>query len=96
MAGDGRCRPGTEDSTRVPAVLIVPGVLEAAWAGIVGCVPGLDAVHPDPDTADLHLELLPSFDATAQAVETLPAWWHDPVGGRPLRDGQRRDGSMTA
>jgi hypothetical protein len=72
VAGDGRCRPGTEDSTRVPAVLIVPGVLEAAWAGIVGCVPGLDAVHP------------------------LPAWWHDPVGGRPLRDGQRREGSMTA
>jgi hypothetical protein len=31
-----------------------------------------EGVHPDPDTAHPHRELLPSFGATAEAVETPP------------------------
>jgi hypothetical protein len=54
-----------------------------------------EVVHPDPDTARLHRKLLPSF-AAAEAVETPPPWWDDPVRGGPLRDGQRREGSMTS
>jgi hypothetical protein len=51
-----------------------------------------EGVHPDPDTAHPHRELLPSFGATAEAVETPPPWWDDPVHGGPLQDGQRREG----
>jgi len=55
-----------------------------------------EVVHPDPDTAGLYRELLPSFAATAEAVETLPARWQDPVPGGPLQDGRRREGSVAS
>jgi hypothetical protein len=46
-----------------------------------------EVVHPDPDTADLHRRLLPSFAATAEVVATLHAWRQYPAPADRSRTG---------
>jgi sugar (pentulose or hexulose) kinase len=90
--------PASAQGSAVGAALLghvalghLPSIDEAA-----ALVQVSEVVHPDPHTADLYREPLPSFAATAEAVEALHAWRQDPVPGGRLQSMRRCEGSVTS
>jgi gluconokinase len=87
--------PASAQGSAVGAALLghvalghLPSVDEAA-----ALVRVAEFVHTDPDTADLYRELLPSFAATADVVETLHAWRQFPTpADRSWEDGNAEEG----